>query len=133
LQVKKCSPTGTKGKFKLIAVLFIAGKIKKEKAASVSFRLERRDEFLLQLCGIIKTAIARADNGREGDEKWSLALALLLLRNNPRHATPPAEMRKAAERERAPHTHTLLSYADFYCRARATFAFQPAAVSLGRS
>lgn len=44
----------------------------------------------------------------------------------------PAEMRKAAERERAA-THTLLSYADFYCRARATFAFQLAALSLGRS
>jgi hypothetical protein len=77
--------SGTKGKFKLIAVLFIAAKIKKENAASVSFGFvsrASRDEFLLQLCGIIKTAIARADNGREGDEKWSLAL--LLLRNNPR-------------------------------------------------
>jgi hypothetical protein len=91
------------GKFKLIAVLFIAGKIKKEKAASVSFRLERRDEFLLQLCGIIKTTIARADNGREGDEKWSLALRAIIAEQ----PSPPAEMRKAAERERAePHIHT---------------------------
>jgi hypothetical protein len=55
-----------------------------------------------------------------------------IIAEQPSLATPPAEMRKAAERERAAAALSL-SYADFYCRARATFAFQLAAVSLGRS
>jgi hypothetical protein len=73
----------------------------------VSRASRAEDEFLLQLCGIIKTAIARADNGLEGDEKWSLAGSAIIA-EQPSLATPPAEMRKAAERERAAaHTHSL--------------------------